>query len=367
MSGLWMPIPFDPETGPVENVQTQQPRGRRNTGELDRDAFLMLLITQMQHQDPLNPMDDRDFLAQMAQFSALEQQQIMTRSMELQQAYAMIGKTVYAQFFDETAEMFRDVAGPVMHVRRSGNNIFLGVHTNVPMLDNDGVQRRNDLGEPMYEARVIDTPVDRVNWVEDEHVMSWIMQGVLDGVANSRDIGIIGRYVQAITFDASGNPTGLIEGRVDHVRFVDGQTVLMVNGREIFNNEVLSVSNNAMVMGREIDYLMPDGVTTASARIRGIDVVNGRVFVNLDNNERLQVNDGLNRLMEGLQLVGTHVSHPDASIGFNGTVTAMSIRRGEVFIHIGNMRMGLNEFRETGGTASGTSPGNGNSSEDEDA
>ncbi|MFJ8459830.1 flagellar hook assembly protein FlgD [Lysinibacillus xylanilyticus] len=56
----------------------------RQTGnsELGKDAFLQLLITQLQHQDPTNPMDDREFIAQMAQFSSLEQMQNMTKAME---------------------------------------------------------------------------------------------------------------------------------------------------------------------------------------------------------------------------------------------------------------------------------------------
>ncbi|QDQ01735.1 flagellar hook assembly protein FlgD [Lysinibacillus fusiformis] len=56
----------------------------RQTGnsELGKDAFLQLLITQLQHQDPTNPMDDRDFIAQMAQFSSLEQMQNMTKAIQ---------------------------------------------------------------------------------------------------------------------------------------------------------------------------------------------------------------------------------------------------------------------------------------------
>ena len=37
-----------------------------------QDMFFKLLITQLQHQDPLNPMDSTDFTAQLAQFSQLE-------------------------------------------------------------------------------------------------------------------------------------------------------------------------------------------------------------------------------------------------------------------------------------------------------
>lgn len=55
---------------------------KKDNGELGKDAFLKILITQLQNQDPTNPMDDREFIAQMAQFSSLEQMQNMTKAME---------------------------------------------------------------------------------------------------------------------------------------------------------------------------------------------------------------------------------------------------------------------------------------------
>lgn len=45
------------------------------TQELDRDAFLKLLVTQMQNQDPMNPTQNEDMIAQLAQFSSLEEMQ----------------------------------------------------------------------------------------------------------------------------------------------------------------------------------------------------------------------------------------------------------------------------------------------------
>jgi flagellar basal-body rod modification protein FlgD len=53
-----------------------------DNGALGKDAFLKILITQLQNQDPTSPMDDREFIAQMAQFSSLEQMQNMTQAME---------------------------------------------------------------------------------------------------------------------------------------------------------------------------------------------------------------------------------------------------------------------------------------------
>lgn len=44
-----------------------------STSTLGMDAFLQLLVTQLQYQDPLSPMDDKEFVAELAQFSSLEQ------------------------------------------------------------------------------------------------------------------------------------------------------------------------------------------------------------------------------------------------------------------------------------------------------
>ena len=42
-------------------------------GGLGREAFLQLLVTQLAHQDPMQPQSDSEFIAQLAQFSSLEQ------------------------------------------------------------------------------------------------------------------------------------------------------------------------------------------------------------------------------------------------------------------------------------------------------
>ena len=76
------------------------------TNQLDRDAFLNLLITQLQNQDPLNPTDSTEFTAQLAQFSSLEQLgnvndnlkqlQNFQASINNSQAVSLIGKEITA-------------------------------------------------------------------------------------------------------------------------------------------------------------------------------------------------------------------------------------------------------------------------------
>jgi flagellar basal-body rod modification protein FlgD len=61
---------------------------------LGQDDFLKLLVTQMSNQDPMNPQKDTEFIAQMAQFTSLEQ----TRSMQqVAQANALLGHAVELQ------------------------------------------------------------------------------------------------------------------------------------------------------------------------------------------------------------------------------------------------------------------------------
>lgn len=57
-------------TATASNAQSAAAAASKTMG---KDAFLKLLITQLQHQDPLNPADSTEFTAQLAQFSSLEQ------------------------------------------------------------------------------------------------------------------------------------------------------------------------------------------------------------------------------------------------------------------------------------------------------
>ena len=61
---------------------------------LGQQDFLNLLVTQLQNQDPMNPMSDTDFVAQMAQFSTLATMNTMQANMAEQQANSLIGRLV---------------------------------------------------------------------------------------------------------------------------------------------------------------------------------------------------------------------------------------------------------------------------------
>lgn len=101
--------------------------GNRETGELGKDDFLNLLVTQLRYQDPLNPTDDKEFIGQMAQFSALEQMQNLNTSFSATKAYSLIGKSILANVVDETTKEVTEVAGDVSSVTFSGGKYYVMV------------------------------------------------------------------------------------------------------------------------------------------------------------------------------------------------------------------------------------------------
>lgn len=68
----------------TSNMYLSQKPDDRKTGnsQMGKDEFLKILMTQLQNQDPTNPMKDNEFIAQMAQFSSLEQMTNMTQAFE---------------------------------------------------------------------------------------------------------------------------------------------------------------------------------------------------------------------------------------------------------------------------------------------
>jgi flagellar basal-body rod modification protein FlgD len=97
-----MGLPVDP----ITNLQNSslQPFNTAPTNDLSSVDFMTLIITQMRNQNPLDPQSDSDWMAQMAQFEALNQMQTIARSIqvvqglnELSSASSMIGKEITGQ------------------------------------------------------------------------------------------------------------------------------------------------------------------------------------------------------------------------------------------------------------------------------
>ncbi len=67
---------------------------RKPDNELGKDDFLKLMIGQLQNQDPMAPTDNSQQMAQLAQYSSLEQMTNVAKTLEVDQAYSMIGREV---------------------------------------------------------------------------------------------------------------------------------------------------------------------------------------------------------------------------------------------------------------------------------
>ncbi len=121
-------------TAPTTPVSTEPVKsGDRLSDGMGKDAFLKLMIAQLQHQDPLNPSDNTQFIAQMAQFTSLEQLNNLATAGEKQaqanavtQAISMIGKTVHWNT-KEADGSFTDHSGSVTGVTVEDSKAYLKV------------------------------------------------------------------------------------------------------------------------------------------------------------------------------------------------------------------------------------------------
>jgi flagellar basal-body rod modification protein FlgD len=140
-------LTIDNERSPLTELQRQkakQPVDRRGLplpirksgyDALDKNSFLKLLVTQLSKQDPTNPMNDREFISQMAQFSSLEQMNNVANSMNklrATQANELIGKYISGKDF-VTEKIVQGIATKVTYDRNG--EVFLSVNGRMIKLD----------------------------------------------------------------------------------------------------------------------------------------------------------------------------------------------------------------------------------------
>ena len=121
---------------PISQLTGQPQSTERKKNELDKDAFLKLLVAQLRYQDPTNPADGSQFLAQTAQFTVVEKlsdlaegQQALLSAQLMLGASSLVGRTVTYPGADGT-----DTTGVVRSATFSGSTPTLKVgDTDVPL------------------------------------------------------------------------------------------------------------------------------------------------------------------------------------------------------------------------------------------
>ncbi|QUI25716.1 hypothetical protein HZI73_13440 [Vallitalea pronyensis] len=146
--------------------------------DLDKDAFLNLLVKQMQYQDPLNPTKNEQFLAQMAQFSSLEQMQNMNKGVSISQAYTLMNKEVFGTVLDPNTNKVNPVAGMVTGVFMQNGKVFL----KVKMPD---VETPVDLQLEKVEAVL--APIDMIELYKSVEEIKKDLEKIQDKVAPDED------------------------------------------------------------------------------------------------------------------------------------------------------------------------------------
>jgi flagellar basal-body rod modification protein FlgD len=199
------------------------------TGALGKDQFLKLLMTQLQYQDPMNPLEDHEFVAQLAQFSALEQQmltndqlaqvQVAQMAFSNAQMAGLIGKEVLAK--GDTVDVTPGKAEPVgLQLDAAADSV------KITITDADG--------------NVVKT-IERSHLTPGTHSIDWVPTG-----PSGQPLPAGSYHVAVEAKDGAGNSinvTPLVKGIVTGVSFESGNAEIIVDGKaRVKPAEIISVS-----------------------------------------------------------------------------------------------------------------------------
>lgn len=203
--------------GAVGAGAMQQEAKTYNTN-LDKDAFLQLLVTQLKNQNPLEPMDNTEFIAQMAQFSSLEQAQNTNKTIKADSAYNLVNKLVKANHVDPKTNEITQVVGEVSMVRVDGDKVYLKV---------DGIEV---LYDDVKEVTDLISPYDQ-------------MQAINQNFQMSSAFSLIGKDVKAkVAKDSTGTEFDEVEGKVTGVRMNEGKIFAQIGEEEVLLDTIYQVN-----------------------------------------------------------------------------------------------------------------------------
>lgn len=134
----------------------------KDGGELGKDAFLQLLVTQLRYQDPLNPQDNSEYIAELANFSSLEQMTNVVKNLEdlgkivnnidssvlVGQLSSMIGKNID---WVETTESADENGNPISSSETLSGRVtsvtIVDGNPSVIVMDEDGKRHQVDISK----------------------------------------------------------------------------------------------------------------------------------------------------------------------------------------------------------------------------
>lgn len=101
---------------------------RKVNNSMDKEAFLQLLVAQMQYQDPLEPTSNTEYVAQLATFSELEAMTNLNEAMSISRASQLIGQKVLIQTTSATTGDITETSGTVDSVVIENNKAYLVIN-----------------------------------------------------------------------------------------------------------------------------------------------------------------------------------------------------------------------------------------------
>lgn len=190
------------------------------SNDVKREDFLRLLIAQLQHQDPLNPVENQEFVAELATFSSLEQQQMQTKLLE---------ELIAAQSNTATSQAL-SLIGKGASI--PGNQFYFAPESG----GIDFLFEAQGTGMTPVEITDASGKLVATDFVQVSKAGSATYH--FDGRTATGDTLAPGNYKIKIggSVDKNGNQTSFptyIQGLVEGVTFENGQPVLLVNNQTV--------------------------------------------------------------------------------------------------------------------------------------